>query len=197
MSRFKTLKELTNTYGIPMATLKIHMEPNGQLYPFRTNAGKVDTSKKMVKQFIELHQRETAVEALSNAPHLLPDADVSMSELADRPFGDIVSQFGTDAKLKGWLDAVKKIEDIEEKKLKNQKARGEVVNREYLEKHVFSYLNTIQSRVLNDLPKTLSIKVINAVESKVSNEDIEGMIRLEISKHFKKSKDKITGVVSG
>jgi hypothetical protein len=194
--RFKTSAEIAELHAIPEATIKIHMKQGGELYDYITSTGKIDTSRKPVKEFIDNRGRPTVSDALENAKNMLPDATVSMVEIAEKPFGEVVAMFGTDSRMKGWLDAVKKIEDVAEKRLKNSKAREEVVERSLVEKHVFSYLNTIQSRVLNDLPKTLSIKVENAVNTGSTLEDLETLIRNDISSHYKKVKQKVMGVIS-
>ena len=114
-------------------------------------------------------------------------------EFADRPYKEVVAMFATDARFGKWLDAVKKMEDIADKRLKNKMAQNEVIDRAFVEKYIFAYISSLQARLLQDSPRTLASRVSSLVNAGESKEVITSTIHNILSGYIKDAKQKVIG----
>jgi len=118
----------------------------------------------------------------------LPD---DIRDLADKmTLSELIKKFGTDTRFVDWLKAVKAIEDIHEKRLKNAATQKDLIPRKFVETHVFGYIETSNIRLLNDSPRTIAARVIEAVEAGETKEEIELMVQQIISNQIKSIKEK-------
>ena len=107
---------------------------------------------------------------------------------ADMTIRELIARFGTETRFKDWLGALKTIEDIQEKRIKNAVAAGKLVSRELVERHVFGVIEASHRRLLNDSPKTITGQVYAAAKSGMELEEAESKVRLLISSQLKSVK---------
>lgn len=105
----------------------------------------------------------------------------NLGAYADMTVREIVNQFGTERVFKDWLEAHSKIEDVEQKRIRNQEYRGELVRREMVQRTVFSAWEDSNRRLLGDIPRTLVARLYAAALSDVSKEDSERVVKEIIS----------------
>lgn len=101
------------------------------------------------------------------------DVPENIAAYADMTLREIIEKFGTDVRFVDWLKAVKAIEDIQEKRLKNEQTQGNLVNRDLIRVGIIEPLNTAHVKMMTDGAKTISVRVpamANAGEDKVAIE---------------------------
>ena len=92
--------------------------------------------------------------------HSTVDIPENMSHMLELPLREVIEKFGTDARLVDWLNAVKKIEDINEKRLKNAKIEAELVNRHLVAK-IIDIFNSANMKILKDGSKSIAAGIIS------------------------------------
>jgi hypothetical protein len=103
----------------------------------------------------------------------------------------LTERFGTATTFKDWLAAAKQIEEIQQKRLSNEEARGRLISRELVSAHVFGALGGMTRKLLRDTPKTLARRVLGLGQG-ATVEDAERLIREHISSQIGPVKDKVT-----
>jgi hypothetical protein len=103
----------------------------------------------------------------------------------------LTERFGTATAFKDWLAASKSIEEIQQKRLSNEEARGRLISREFVSAHVFGALGGMTRKLLRDTPKTLARRVLGLGQG-ATVEDAERLIREHISAQIGPVKDKVT-----
>jgi hypothetical protein len=130
-----------------------------------------------------------------NVGHMRPPEGVvegsnqDLKQLTDL-LDPMVKRFGTDLRFKDWLAALKDIELIHEKRLKNGETEGGLISRELVKLHVLGALESAFKRLLGDAAKTIAAKVANTIRSGGGLEEAQRQVREEISKQLKPVKDK-------
>lgn len=104
------------------------------------------------------------------------DVPLEMEAVADMTLRDIVAKYGTDARFIDWLNAVQKLEGIDEKRIKNAKARGELVSRRLVEVGVIDVFNAAHLRLLKDGAKSIVGGVIAKHKSGASINETENYV---------------------
>ena len=104
--------------------------------------------------------------------------------------GELINKYGTDTAFLDWLKASKTIEDIQEKRLKNAAAAGELVSRVLVIK-ALDAVDTAFTQMLTDGSKTIAIRVHSAVKAKKSVSDIEILVCELMGTFIKPAKEKI------
>lgn len=91
---------------------------------------------------------------------------------------ELYQRYGTETQFKDWLDAVKKIEDIREKRLKNEEFEGLWVSRDMVQTHVMGLLDGFTRRLLSDAAKTIVQRLYAAArDGKTTIEESEQTVR--------------------
>lgn len=103
----------------------------------------------------------------------------------------MVERFGTATRFADWLDAIKNIELIREKRLKNGETEGGYISRDLVKTHMVGAVDGANKRLLGDASKTIASKVFNLARSGGGLEEAQRAVREEQSKHLKWVKDKI------
>ena len=95
-------------------------------------------------------------------------------KLADWPLRKLIARFGTAPAFKDWLSASKTIEDIDEKRIKNAKAQGELVSRALIKRGILDPINAAHERMMTDGAKTIAVRsVAMAAAGEPENKIIE------------------------
>lgn len=117
---------------------------------------------------------------------LIPE---DIRKLAHWPLKKLVRRFGTDERFKHFLDGLQKIEQIQEKRHKNNVALGSDIPREFVQTHIIGLIDASFSRLVNDTPRSMALQVTDAVQAEQSVGEIEELIRDLIGQHIASLKD--------
>ena len=132
------------------------------------------------------------------APTVSPPVDdmarlaADIRALADMPLRALVEVFGTDIRFLDWLKALKEIEGISEKRLKNAHLEGDLVTRELVRRGVFDPLDTAFRLLQTDGAKTIAVKSRAMAKAGESAEAIEKMVRGKLGAFIRPAKAKMT-----
>lgn len=97
----------------------------------------------------------------------------------------LVERFGTDQAFKYWLDALKEIELIREKRLKNAETEGRLISRELIKTHIFGAIEAANKRLLADSPRSIATQVMTLTRAGASFEEAERVVREAIAAQLK------------
>lgn len=89
----------------------------------------------------------------------------------------LLERFGTETAFKDWLDSLKRIEEIREKRLKNEETEGLLIRVEPVKVLVFAVIDSAQRRVLSDAPRTIVRRVYAMAGSGTPVEEAERTVR--------------------
>ncbi len=101
---------------------------------------------------------------------------------------EVVEKYGTDIAFSDWLRAVKLIEDINEKHLKNEHTISELVSRQLVSDYLIEPFEVSHKRLITDGAKSIANRVITMSEAGSPVEDCERLIIDQISSHIKRMK---------
>jgi len=137
----------------------------------KIDAGHPTALKYMARQKA-LANLKKETDAIGDAPR-----DISKVEkYLELTLREILEAFGTDVEFLDWLKSVKQLEEIREKRIKNEVTLGNLISRDYVRTHVFSLIETANVRLLNDSPRTITARILEAKESGESREKIEKLV---------------------
>jgi hypothetical protein len=71
---------------------------------------------------------------------------------------DLVAQFGTDTRFLDWLRAYQTLEGIQEKRIKNAAATGDLVSRELVRRGIMEPVTETATKLLTDAARTISVR---------------------------------------
>lgn len=105
-----------------------------------------------------------------------PGSTDDLEELAQtlRP---LVRRFGTETAFAKWLDQLKKIEDIREKRLKNEETVGTLVQRDAVKQFGFAYIDAAQKLLLRDAARTIAMRLYAMAKAGEPMEEAERTAR--------------------
>ena len=121
--------------------------------------------------------------------HEIPD---DILKFADMTLREIIQRFGTDTAFLDYLNAVKRIEDINEKRLKNAATRGDLINRKLIKVGVIDHFDQAFNQLLSDGAKTIARRVTAMYGAGRSVEDCEHLVADQISSFIRPAKAKIS-----
>ncbi|MCH9712763.1 MAG: hypothetical protein K0U20_09085 [Proteobacteria bacterium] len=165
--------------------------------PPTANGAAPTTAKPVVKGHgAKNHTKKTAaLENLNDSIesgttlHEIPE---DIKAFADMTLAELIKRFGTDGAFVDWLRAVKSIEDINEKRLKNAVTRGELVSRNLIKVGVIEPFDTAFNKLLTDGAKTIARRVCAMNGAGRSVEDCEDFVADQVSSFIKPAKAKIS-----
>lgn len=103
----------------------------------------------------------------------------------------IIKRFGTDTAFCDWLKAVKSIEDINEKRLKNATTRGELVSRDLVKVGVIDQINTTFQKLLTDGAKSITVKITTMTKAGMGLNECEKTVVDQIESFIRPAKTKM------
>lgn len=119
------------------------------------------------------------------------DIPADIKAFIDMTMGDLIRQFGTDTRFNDWLSATKKIEDINEKRLKNAATEGVLVSRELVAKGIIEPFEAAHIRLLTDGAKTITRRVTAMHDAKRTLDEIEDFVKDQITSFIRPVKAKV------
>ena len=132
---------------------------------------------------------------LNGAPEpdpLVTDAGLDISRYADLTLRELEGRFGSVRALKDWLEALKKIEDIREKRLNNEEVQRALISRELVKTHIFGFLDAGNRRLLGDTPKTIARRLYALARSDSPIEEGEKLVREIIGSQLNPQKERVS-----
>ena len=123
---------------------------------------------------------------------LVTDSGLDISRYADFTLRDLVDRFGSVRALKDWLEALKKIEDIREKRLNNEEVQRALISRELVKTHVFGFLDAGNRRLLGDASKTIARRLYALARSDAPIEEGEKLVREIIGSQLNPQKERVS-----
>lgn len=122
-------------------------------------------------------------------------AEDEYEEIKDLTVGQVVETFGGIPEYKFFLDALKTMMDVKAKKLAIAEKEGSLISRDFVKLHLFSYIEEANSRLLNDLPRSISARTRDHFASDGDIEGAEDLVRKMISQVIKGVKTKATRAI--
>ena len=107
---------------------------------------------------------------------------------ADMTLTEVVKIYGTDIAFLDWLKAMKEIENINEKRLKNTQTRKELVNIKLVKNGVVKPFTTMSDKLITDGAKTIARRVTSMHGAGRSVKDCEIFVADQISTFIKRMK---------
>lgn len=133
----------------------------------------------------ERQKREGHVEVEGENFGAVPE---HIEAFADMTLRQLIHRFGTDSRFVDWLTATKRIEEIKERRTKNEKMMGELIPRDFVAKYLFGAMEESNTRLLNDSPRTIAATAAEMVEAGEPLEQIEERVRELISSQIRNMK---------
>lgn len=145
-------------------------QAEGTLKP--TGAGAAKESRKRVSQY-------------NIDPADVPD---NMQDFADMTIRDVVFKFGTDYRMVDYLRALKEIETIDANRVKNAKARGELVHRDLITRGVLDPIDSAHRKMLTDGAKTIARRAVAMIGAGRDADELEKFIAEQLSSFIRPAK---------
>lgn len=120
--------------------------------------------------------------------HEIPE---DIKSFAHMTLAELIKRFGTDGAFVDWLRAVKSIEDINEKRLKNAVTRGELISVKLVKTGVIEHFDTAFTKLLSDGAKTIARRVLAMGGAGRTVPECEEFVADQISSFIKPAKAKI------
>lgn len=133
-------------------------------------------------------ERKKKAAAAEPAEEMIPE---EISAFADMTLREVISRFGSDARFTDWLKALATIENIEDKRLKNAKARGTLINRELVARGVIDPIDSMHRQLMTDGARTIARRVTAMHNAGRDMTEIERFVTGQISSFIKPVKPKI------
>ena len=121
---------------------------------------------------------------------VLAEVPEDLRELMNWSLYDLLTRFGTHTSFAVWLKSIKELEFIEEKRLKNAKTRGDLVDREIVDR-VLGIFDTQHMRLLKDGAKSLASEAIGKHQAGVPVEEIELHLSSRMGTFITAAKNKV------
>jgi hypothetical protein len=174
------------------------MHPQAVAYLKRPRPGSRRRDQDPKPETVPLADKSHDVDPTSNgngasaAELLVTDTGLDISRYADMTLRELVDRFGSVRALKDWLEALKKIEDIREKRLNNEEVQRHLISRELVKTHVFGFLEAGNRRLLGDTPKTIARRLYGLARSDAPIEEGEKLVREIIGSQLNPQKDRVS-----
>jgi len=122
---------------------------------------------------------------------VIHDIPEDIRDFADMTLRELIQRFGTDVAFLDWLNATKRIEDINEKRLKNAATQGELVSRTLVKTGIIDPIEGAHLKLLTDGAKTIALRVTAMHSAGLQLPDIENFVSDQISSFIRPMKAKI------
>ncbi len=166
--------------------------------PARTTARPPAPASRSVSgnEAVRATKKSEALERFNEEPNTeLREIPDDLARLADWTIRDVVHRWGTDVAFVDWLKAVKEIEMVAERRLKNAQARGELISRHVVKSGMIDTLDGAFTRMLTDGAKTIATREHSLVKTGATPQEIEDLVAKQLSTFIKPTKSKITRIL--
>ena len=138
------------------------------------------------------YTKKTAALANIESGTVIHEIPEDIKNFADMTLRELIQRFGTDIAFLDWLKAVKEIENINEKRLKNAQTRGELVSIKLVKTGVIEHFEIAFNKLLTDGAKTIARRITAMHGAGKSVEDCEAFVADQVSSFIKPAKAKIS-----
>lgn len=183
--RASQIMEMVRAAGLIPETTKAPpaSKPAAPKKPYiRGHAAKNESKKKQARE--DLRERLENGDTL----HEIPE---DIREFADMSLREIIERFGTDVAFGDWLKATKAIEDINDKRIKNAKSRGDLVHRDLIKVGIIDPIDAAHTKLLTDGAKTISRRATAMHDAGRSLGEIEKFVANQITSFIRPMKAKV------
>lgn len=135
-------------------------------------------------------KKQASLDAL-NSGGVIHDIPEDIRDFADMTLRELIQRFGTDVAFLDWLNATKRIEDINEKRLKNAATQGDLVSRQLVKTGIIDPIESAHLKLLTDGSKTIARRVTAMHSAGRDLADIENFVSDQISSFIRPMKAKI------
>lgn len=135
--------------------------------------------------------RGRAGAALKEAPKTQAECAERLQDVADMTIRQVVAIYGTETRFLAWLDAHKKLADIETHTLKNEMIRGNLVNKGLVKTGVLDNVEASHLKMLTDGARTISTMAETVIKAGGSVDEIQKMVEDQLSSFIRPMKAKI------
>jgi hypothetical protein len=142
------------------------------------------------------------LEAAARGPEIDPSDPAFIAWITEAPRGPDGGAIGTPEPVPApskaemlELSRRKRAAEAEKLELANAQTRGALISRELVKTHVFGAIEAANKRLLGDAAKTIASKVVNSTRAKGTLEEALRIVREEIGKQLRTSKDRVTRVL--
>jgi len=179
LDRAKILVALMETAGVTKETPKRDMSrTTARPTAPRTISGQESarTTKKSASVVIPQQDEDDGPEMVQ--ARRLPE---NIATFADWTLQEVIDRYGSDVAFVDYLRALKAIEDVAEKRLKNAQSRGELINRHVVKSGMIDTLDGAFTRMLTDGAKTIATRTHSLVKTGAKVQDIEDLVAKQLS----------------
>jgi hypothetical protein len=114
-----------------------------------------------------------------------------IEELADLSLRELIDKFGTGYRFLDWLKALKEIEAVNEKRIKNAQSKGKLISRQLVEVGIVDPFNSAHVRLMTDGAKAITAAVLAKHQAGVSPPEIEAYVSDVVGSFIRPVKSKI------
>lgn len=114
-----------------------------------------------------------------------------IEELADLPLRELIARYGTGYRFHDWLKALKEIEAINEKRIKNAQSQGQLISRKLVEVGVIDPFNSAHVRLMTDGAKAITAAVVSKAAAGISEQEIEAYVADLVGSFIRPVKNKV------
>lgn len=150
-----------------------------------------DTGKPTSADRSRTHTAAAALPPAASVDDITPDIPDEIAEVADMTLREVVAKYGTLSRFSDILRALKSIEDIHEKRLKNAQTDGTLVARKLVKVGIVDVFNSAHLRVMSDGAKTIAAGVMSKHAAGADLAEIEAHVSDVLGSFFKPVKGKI------
>jgi hypothetical protein len=111
---------------------------------------------------------------------LPPEAFDDMAEFLKRPFGELIAEFGSARGIESYLKRRRASSAAAKVELETQTKQGTLISRSLVSKFLFAYLEHVNRRLLNDVPRTLARATTAKINANEPLEAVENVIRDQV-----------------
>ena len=116
------------------------------------------------------------------------DVPDNMQDFAELTIRQVVAKFGTDYRMVDYLRALKEIETIDANRVKNAKARGELVHKDLITKGVLEPIDSAHRKMLTDGAKTIARRAVAMIGAGRDSDELEKFIAEQLSSFIRPAK---------
>lgn len=111
--------------------------------------------------------------------------------LADLSLRELIEKFGTGYRFLDWLRALKEIEAVNEKRIKNAQSMGKLISRQLVEVGVIDPFNSAHVRLMTDGAKAITAAVLAKHQAGISEQEIETYVSDVVGSFIRPVKAKV------
>lgn len=136
-------------------------------------------------------KRKKATPETIDPEAMLLEIPEDITAFADMSLRELVTRFGTDIRFLDWLKSIKMIEDINEKRLKNAVAKGELVSRDLVKLGIIDPIESAHIKLLTDGAKTIARRATAMHSAERPLDDVEKFVKDQITSFIRPIKAKV------